>query len=168
MRRFYISDTVLTQLSLRTVELPVTRASPGASSRTWSPPPGWPDPARRPRRDTPPRLHRLDPPMDRIGPRHVKTSSTSNATKATTQLTEQIKGSWQERSDLQMLLEEWIDLWVAMLGDIEPHHPGQVQVLRGGPHPARVPGAPARFADVCKPLNSRDGRIRTGGLLLPN
>lgn len=39
---------------------------------------------------------------------------------ATTQITEQIKGSWQERSGPKMLLEEWIDLWVEMLGDIEP------------------------------------------------
>jgi Phage integrase, N-terminal SAM-like domain len=39
---------------------------------------------------------------------------------ATAQITEQIKGSWQERSGPQMLLEDWIDLWVEMLGDIEP------------------------------------------------
>jgi hypothetical protein len=39
---------------------------------------------------------------------------------ATTQITEQIKGSWQERSGRRMLVEDWIDLWVSMLGDIEP------------------------------------------------
>jgi hypothetical protein len=39
---------------------------------------------------------------------------------ATTQITEQIKGSWQERSGRRMLLEDWIDVWVTMLGDIEP------------------------------------------------
>ena len=39
---------------------------------------------------------------------------------ATTQITDLIKGSWQERSGPKMLLEEWIDLWVEMLGDIEP------------------------------------------------
>jgi integrase len=39
---------------------------------------------------------------------------------ATTQITEQLKGSWQERSGRRMLLEDWIDVWVSMLGDIEP------------------------------------------------
>ena len=39
---------------------------------------------------------------------------------ATTQITEQIKGSWQERSGRRMLLEDWIDVWVSMLGEIEP------------------------------------------------
>ena len=39
---------------------------------------------------------------------------------ATTQITEQLQGSWHERSGPRMLLEEWIDLWVSMLGDIEP------------------------------------------------
>ena len=39
---------------------------------------------------------------------------------ATTQITEQLKGSWQERSGRRMLLEDWIDIWVSMLGDIEP------------------------------------------------
>ena len=39
---------------------------------------------------------------------------------ATTQITEQIQGSWHERSGRRMLLEDWIDVWVSMLGDIEP------------------------------------------------
>src|SRR6266851_4330455 len=39
---------------------------------------------------------------------------------ATTQITEQLKGSWHERSGPKMPLEEWIDVWVSMLGDIEP------------------------------------------------
>jgi integrase len=39
---------------------------------------------------------------------------------ATTQITEQIEGSWHERSGRRMLLEDWIDVWVGMLGDIEP------------------------------------------------
>jgi integrase len=39
---------------------------------------------------------------------------------ATAQITEQVKGSWHERTGPRMLLEEWIDVWVTMLGDIEP------------------------------------------------
>ena len=39
---------------------------------------------------------------------------------ATTQITEQLEGSWHERSGRRMLLEDWIDVWVGMLGDIEP------------------------------------------------
>lgn len=39
---------------------------------------------------------------------------------ATTQITEQIEGSWHERSGRRILLEDWIDAWVSMLGDIEP------------------------------------------------
>lgn len=39
---------------------------------------------------------------------------------ATTQITEQIKGSWRDRTGSRMLIEEWIDVWVTMLGDIEP------------------------------------------------
>jgi hypothetical protein len=39
---------------------------------------------------------------------------------ATTQITEQINGSWREQSAQRMRLEEWIDVWVTMLGDIEP------------------------------------------------
>lgn len=39
---------------------------------------------------------------------------------ATAQITEQIEGSWHERSGRRMLLEDWIDVWVSMLGDIEP------------------------------------------------
>lgn len=39
---------------------------------------------------------------------------------ATTQITEQLEGSWHERSGRRMLLEDWIDVWVGMLGNIEP------------------------------------------------
>jgi hypothetical protein len=39
---------------------------------------------------------------------------------ATKQITEQIRGTWREHSGPRMRLEEWIDLWVTMLGDIEP------------------------------------------------
>jgi hypothetical protein len=39
---------------------------------------------------------------------------------ATTQITEQVEGSWHERTGRRMLLEDWIDVWVGMLGDIEP------------------------------------------------
>ena len=39
---------------------------------------------------------------------------------ATTQITEQIEGSWHERTGRKMLLEDWIDVWVGMLGDIGP------------------------------------------------
>jgi len=39
---------------------------------------------------------------------------------ATAQITEQLKGTWHDRSGPRMPLEDWIDVWVAMLGDIEP------------------------------------------------
>jgi integrase len=39
---------------------------------------------------------------------------------AAAQITEQLQGSWRDRSGPRMLLEEWIDIWVTMLGDIEP------------------------------------------------
>jgi integrase len=39
---------------------------------------------------------------------------------ATNQITELIKGTWRDRTGPRMLLEEWIDVWVTMLGDIEP------------------------------------------------
>ena len=39
---------------------------------------------------------------------------------ATTQITEQMQGTWRDRSGPQMLLEEWIDVWVGLLDDIEP------------------------------------------------
>jgi integrase len=39
---------------------------------------------------------------------------------ATTQITELIQGTWHDRSGPRMPLEEWIDLWADMLGDIEP------------------------------------------------
>jgi len=39
---------------------------------------------------------------------------------ATKQITEQIQGTWRDRSGPKMLLEEWIDLWAQLLDDIEP------------------------------------------------
>lgn len=39
---------------------------------------------------------------------------------ASAQITEQINGTWRDRSGPQMLLEEWIDTWVGLLDDIEP------------------------------------------------
>ena len=39
---------------------------------------------------------------------------------ATTQITELIQGTWRDRSGPRMPLEEWIDVWASMLGDIEP------------------------------------------------
>jgi integrase len=39
---------------------------------------------------------------------------------ATIQITEQIEGSWHERTGRKTLLEDWIDVWVGMLGDIGP------------------------------------------------
>ena len=48
---------------------------------------------------------------------------------ATAQITEQLKGTWRERSGPRMLLEEWIDIWVTMLGDIEPTTKGKYKYL---------------------------------------
>ncbi|MGH3220788.1 MAG: hypothetical protein ACRDPY_19175, partial [Streptosporangiaceae bacterium] len=39
---------------------------------------------------------------------------------ATAQIGEQVQGTWRDRSGPRMLLEEWIDVWAGMLGDIEP------------------------------------------------
>jgi integrase len=39
---------------------------------------------------------------------------------ATGQITEQLQGTWRDRSGARMQLEEWIDIWTGMLGDIEP------------------------------------------------
>jgi integrase len=39
---------------------------------------------------------------------------------ATTQITELLQGTWRDRSGPRMPLEEWIDVWAGMLGDIEP------------------------------------------------
>lgn len=39
---------------------------------------------------------------------------------ASAQITEQMNGAWRDRSGPQMLLEEWIDIWVGLLDDIEP------------------------------------------------
>jgi integrase len=39
---------------------------------------------------------------------------------ATSQITELIQGTWHDRSGPRMPLEEWIDVWADMLGDIEP------------------------------------------------
>jgi integrase len=39
---------------------------------------------------------------------------------ATTQITEQVQGTWRERSGPRTTLEDWIDVWSGMLDDIEP------------------------------------------------
>ena len=39
---------------------------------------------------------------------------------ATAQITEQLQGTWRDRSGPRMLLEEWIDIWAQMLDDLEP------------------------------------------------
>ena len=39
---------------------------------------------------------------------------------ATKQITEQMQGTWRDRSGPKTLLEEWIDVWAGMLDDIEP------------------------------------------------
>jgi hypothetical protein len=39
---------------------------------------------------------------------------------ATAQITELLQGTWRGRSGPRMPLEEWIDVWAGMLGDIEP------------------------------------------------
>lgn len=36
------------------------------------------------------------------------------------QITEQMKGTWRDRSGPRILLEEWIDIWAGLLDDIEP------------------------------------------------
>lgn len=39
---------------------------------------------------------------------------------ATTQITAQMQGTWRDQSASRMRLEEWIDVWVGLLDDIEP------------------------------------------------
>src|ERR1017187_8333870 len=39
---------------------------------------------------------------------------------ATAQITQQMQGTWRDQSGSRMLLEEWINIWVGMLEDIEP------------------------------------------------
>lgn len=39
---------------------------------------------------------------------------------AMAQITEQMKGTWRDRSGPRILLEEWIDIWAGLLDDIEP------------------------------------------------
>ena len=39
---------------------------------------------------------------------------------ATAQITEQLQGTWRDRSGPRMRLEESIDIWVGLLDDIEP------------------------------------------------
>jgi integrase len=48
---------------------------------------------------------------------------------ASAQITEQMKGTWRDRSGPKILLEEWIDIWVAMLDDIEPTTRGKYKYL---------------------------------------
>ena len=40
-----------------------------------------------------------------------------------------MKGTWRDRSGPKILLEEWIDIWVAMLDDIEPTTKGKYKYL---------------------------------------
>ena len=51
---------------------------------------------------------------------------------ATAQITEQLKGTWRDRSGPRMLLEEWIDVWVTLLGDIEPTTKGKYKYFVEG------------------------------------
>jgi integrase len=37
-----------------------------------------------------------------------------------TQITQQLEGTWRDRSGPQTLLEDWIDTWTGMLHDVEP------------------------------------------------
>ena len=39
---------------------------------------------------------------------------------AVAQITEQMRGTWRDRSGPRILLEDWIDIWAGMLDDIEP------------------------------------------------
>jgi integrase len=39
---------------------------------------------------------------------------------AMAQITEQMQGTWRDRSGPRILLEEWIDIWAGLLDDIEP------------------------------------------------
>lgn len=39
---------------------------------------------------------------------------------ATAQITEQLEGTWHDRSGPKMPLDDWINVWAEMLGDIEP------------------------------------------------
>jgi integrase len=39
---------------------------------------------------------------------------------ASAQITEQLQGVWRDRSGPRTLLEDWVDVWVEMLGDVEP------------------------------------------------
>jgi len=39
---------------------------------------------------------------------------------AAAQITEQLQGTWRDRSGPRMLLEEWIDVWAKLLDDLEP------------------------------------------------
>ena len=39
---------------------------------------------------------------------------------ATTQITDQLQGTWRDPSEARTLLEDWIDTWAGMLHDIEP------------------------------------------------
>ncbi len=48
---------------------------------------------------------------------------------AMTQITEQMRGTWRDRSGPKIPLEEWIDIWVAMLDDIEPTTKGKYKYL---------------------------------------
>lgn len=48
---------------------------------------------------------------------------------ATAQITQQIQGTWRDRSGPRMPLEEWIDVWAGLLDDIEPTTRANYQYL---------------------------------------
>ena len=74
---------------------------------------------------------------------------------ATNQITEQIKGSWHERTGRRMLLEDWIDVWVGHARRHRADDARQVQVLRRGLHPAR--SSKAASSGPCSSRRSRRG-----------
>jgi len=48
---------------------------------------------------------------------------------ATAQITQQMQGTWRDRSGPRMPLEEWIDVWAGLLDDIEPTTRANYQYL---------------------------------------
>jgi integrase len=48
---------------------------------------------------------------------------------AMAQITEQVEGSWHDRSGPRILIEDWIDIWAGMLDEIEPTTRGKYRYL---------------------------------------
>ena len=65
----------------------------------------------------------------------------------THKISEQIEGSWHERAGRKMLLEDWIDVWVGMLGDIGPKTRAKYKYVVEV-HPSGIPRARARVPGV--------------------